>query len=352
LSVARSASRRSVRRKAIGLGLGALVGGGLVLQHRIASQARATSEDMEAEGLVLKAELRTHELEADDGGRIHVVERGSGPAVLLLHGVTLTSAIWVHQLKDLAGEVRVIAIDQRGHGASKPGSDGFRPPSSWPTGGPGAPAIKRLAADVGTVLESLEVDRVVLVGHSMGGMVTLQFLHDAPEELRRRVAGAVLMATTAGPLVGIPGAAQAAAASTGLLRRSLLSLDRRGKPLMPLADLAYWSSRFAFGAEAPPAQVRFAEAMINATSPRHMAALIGEVAGFDISAGLGSIDIPSTVVVGTHDRLTPPWHARRLVHGLPDAVLVELARCGHMVMLERPGETNRVILEMARKVLT
>lgn len=342
------------RRKgafALGAGAGALLGAGLVLQHRMASRATADDADFAADCLVLPDGLLSRYVPTDDGGMLHVVARGSGPAVVLLHGVTLTSATWVHQLRELSTELQVVALDQRGHGKSVPGSDGFRPPSGAASGGPGAPAMKRLAADVVSVLDALELDRVVLVGHSMGGMVTLQLLSDASPALRRRIAGVVLVATSAGPLIGLPAFAQVLGASTSAVRGALLSLERRGKPLMAHPDLAYWSTRLAFGAEAPPAQVRYAEAMINAMSPHYMADLIGDVAGFDISPALGAIDVPATVVVGTHDRLTPPWHARRMVRGLPDATLLELARCGHMVMLERPGELNRVIGEMATKVL-
>ncbi len=349
-SPGRSSARRH-RGRVAAAGTSAVVLGALAIEHRLAAAAVASEADMEAAGLVLPDDLVHHDVHTDDGGMIHVVERGEGPAIILLHGVTLTHETWVHQLRHLADSYRVLALDQRGHGRSVPGSDFFDAPARWPSG-PGARAMKRMAADVVSVMDALEVDRALLVGHSMGGMVTLQLLHDAPDEVGKRIAGMALVATTAGPFLGVPGFARALEATTPLTRHSLEALDRRSMRLLPTRDLAYWSTRLAFGADAPAVQVRFAEKMINSMSPGVMARLLGDVAGFDLSSGLASIEQPASVVVGTHDRLTPPWHARRLVRTLPDAQLFEQMRCGHMVMLERPGELNRILGETAAKVLT
>ena len=71
---------------------------------------------------------------------------------------------------------------------------------------------------------------------------------------------------------------------------------------------------------------------------------------FDVSQAIGTIDVPVLVVVGSHDRLTPPRHARRTAAALAQAQLVELPRCGHMPMLERRREFSRLLDEFASKV--
>ena len=81
-----------------------------------------------------------------------------------------------------------------------------------------------------------------------------------------------------------------------------------------------------------------------------MADLLPALALFDLSAWLGTLDLPVLVVVGSHDRLTPPRHALRTAAALPHSELVELPRCGHMPMIERRHEFARLIEEFAAKI--
>ena len=144
-------------------------------------------EAMAAAGRAMPGDVEHHFVPVDDGGRIHAVERGSGPPVVLVHGVTLGVAAWVPQLHQLARTHRVVAVDQRGHGQSIAGDGGY--------------SLERLAADLSCVLGALELRGAVVVGHSMGGMVTQLLALDHPEAVAERVAGLVLVATTAGPLL-------------------------------------------------------------------------------------------------------------------------------------------------------
>jgi pimeloyl-ACP methyl ester carboxylesterase len=292
---------------------------------------------MVAEGLTLPDDLRHHFVDVEDGGRIHVVERGQGPPLVLLHGILLSSALWVHQLRDLADHHRVIAVDLRGHGQSLPG--------------PAGSGTRVMAADVGAVLETLGVEHAVVVGHSMGGMVALQLAVDLPvEQRRRRVAGIVLASTTAGPFASLPGFTGLVRVTGPVTARAVLLGERWGAKALPSRDLRWWLVRLGFGADAPAVQVRFVEAMHRGTPSRTLAELIPSLAAFDLSARLGSLDLPVLVVVGSHDRITPPRLSRRLAGALPEAQLVELARCGHMPMLERRHEFSRLVDEFSAKL--
>jgi pimeloyl-ACP methyl ester carboxylesterase len=331
---------RGRRRRAVALGAGAASAvaiAGWALQHRAVSRSSVTAEEMTSEGLTLPDDLRHHFVDVEDGGRIHVVERGQGPPLVLLHGIMLSSALWVHQLRDLAPHHRVIAIDLRGHGQSLPGSTGS--------------GIPILAADVRTVLETLGVEHAVLVGHSMGGMVALQLAVDLPvAERRRRLAGIVLTSTTAGPFATLPGWTGVVRTTGPVTARALLLGERWGAKALPSRDLRWWLTRLGFGADAPAAQVRFVEALHRGTPARTLADLIGSVATFDLSSDLGSLDLPVLVVVGSHDKLTAPRLARRMAAALPEAQLVELPRCGHMPMLERRYEFSRLVDEFTAKI--
>jgi pimeloyl-ACP methyl ester carboxylesterase len=321
---------------AFGAGAAAAVAG-WALQHRAVSRSSVTAEEMVTEGLTLTDDLRHHFVDVEDGGRIHVVERGQGPPLVLLHGIMLSSALWVHQLRDLADHHRVIAVDLRGHGQSLPGSTGS--------------GIEILADDVRTVLETLGVEHAIVVGHSMGGMVALQLATGLPpDERRRRIAGIVLTSTTAGPFVTLPGFTGVVRVTGPVTARALLVGERVGAKALPSRDLRWWLTRLGFGADAPAVQVRFVEAMHRGTPSRTLADLIGSLATFDLSSKLGALDVPVLVVVGSHDKLTAPRLARRLAAALPEASLVELPRCGHMPMLERRHEFSRLVDEFTAKI--
>src|ERR1700722_1628526 len=102
---------RRVRRAAgiTALGAGAVLAAGWAAQRRLVSRSAATSDDIAAEGLVLPSDVLHQDVEMDDGGTIHVVSRGHGQPLVLLHGVCLTSDVWAHQLSDLSAGMRVIA---------------------------------------------------------------------------------------------------------------------------------------------------------------------------------------------------------------------------------------------------
>ncbi|HAM01223.1 MAG TPA: hypothetical protein DCQ30_03200 [Acidimicrobiaceae bacterium] len=340
----------SERRRRVSLSGRALVGGGLALaaataaatalaaQHRAVRRAREEARrGYEDEGLVLPDDLVHHDVSVEDGATIHVVERGSGPGLLLLHGMMLSSAVWVHQLTDLSARHRVVAVDLRGHGRSTSGS---RP---WD--------IETMADDVRAVVDALHLRGCLLVGHSMGGIVALKLAQDlAGTSPSERFCGVVVVSSTPGPTVRLPGWSQWSQATTPATRRALLMLERAGAALAPSEDLRWWLTRFGFGPEPVPAQVRFVEEVHQAMPIGAFAQLAPMLGGVDLSAGLIDIELPLLVVVGSHDRLVGPHPARRMADVIPQAQLVELPRCGHMPMLERRHEFSRLLEEFCAKV--
>jgi len=330
---------------AVALGVGAAGAAVWVLQHRAVSRAQVTNGQVAAEGLSLPAGLVHHFVDVPDGGRVHAIERGDGRPLVLLHGLMLSSALWVHQLRDLAARHRVITVDLSGHGQSLLGTDRLG------DGAPGAFALTRLAADVWAVLEALDVRDALLVGHSMGGMTALRLALDVPPAvLATRVSGLALVSTTAGPFIGSRRFAGVGRLGGAALSRAVLAADRGGVHALPSRDLRWWVSRLGFGADAPPAQVHFVEGMHTGNSSRVFAELMPSLATWDVSDRLGEIDLPALVIVGTHDRALPPRHSRRLAAGLARAELVELPRCGHQPMLERRNEFNRLLDEFSAKL--
>lgn len=133
---------------------------------------------------------RTGSVRSADGTRIHVEEYGphGAPAVVLIHGWTCGTLFWAPVIRRLAGDFRVVAYDQRGHG----GSD---------TPGKGGYSTEALADDLAAVLDAFLAadERAVLVGHSMGGM-TVMAAGDRPG-VQARTAAVLLVSTGSGRLL-------------------------------------------------------------------------------------------------------------------------------------------------------
>lgn len=314
-------------------------GAGFVLQHRAVTRGRAAAAavDRRRAGLSLPHDVVHHRVDTDDGGIVHVVERGAGRPIVLVHGIELAADIWSQQLAVLGDHHRVVAVDLRGHGQSIPGSDGFR-------GG-----VARLAQDVARVIEALGLEGALLVGHSLGGMTAMRLVVDAePAWLAQRLVALALVDTSGGPLVGRRGARLAHRPVSAALSRTLLLAERLGMAGRS-TDLGWWGARAAFGPDPDPAHVALTDALATGTAFATLAGLIGPLGSFDIAEEVRAIRLPTLVVVGSHDRLTPTAHARRLAEAIPGAELAELARCGHMPMLERPRELARLLQDLLER---
>jgi pimeloyl-ACP methyl ester carboxylesterase len=323
-----------VKRRWVALGVAATAAGGsaALIERRLIRRERARVAGGEDADFGPPVTERT--IETDDGAEIHLVERGQGEPIVLLHGITLAARIWGYQLRDLATTHRVIAIDQRGHGRSRAG----REPAD----------LTRLGSDLLAVLEALDLRRAIVVGHSMGGMVVLRLLADRPETLAERVVGVGLVATSGGPLGRLPYWELLARTLARLAALRLHRLDGIGRGLLPPGDLAYLAARVSFGAAPRPAHVELTRAVIDDTSVAVVAELLSDVMTVDLSSHLGAVDQPAQVIVGSKDHLTPPWHARGLAASLPRAELLSLPGCGHMVMLERREELAAALERFAR----
>ncbi len=263
-----------------------------------------------------------HDLELSDGGSLHVVDRGTGRPIVLLHGITLSSLTWHYQLQDLTDSYRVLAVDHRGHGSSKGGS------GNWD--------LDRLALDVRELLEHLDLRDAVVVGHSMGGMVALSFALDHPDALADRVAGLVLMSTSGGPVHRLAAWKALTSVVTPSARRALTLGDRIPGGLFAANDLSTLVFRVGMGKHVAPEHVELNRLMTASTAVSIWTELMAGVVSFDVRHRLHEIELPAIVFVGTRDVLTPPSAARQLVAGLPRARPIEVFKdAGHMLMLER-----------------
>ncbi|GAB3440724.1 alpha/beta hydrolase [Phycicoccus ginsengisoli] len=264
---------------------------------------------------------RTFTVAAPDGALLRVEEHlpgspaGEGaPTVVLAHGWTLTRQSWLPVVEVLLERgLRVVSYDQRGHGGSSP----LR----------GAASVRALGDDLAAVLGVVAPDGdVVLGGHSMGGMTVMAYAGLHPDDFGHRVSGVVLVATSAGDLgTGLPrvqGAAMRLAARMPAIATGRLVTTRGQRRLL-------------FGDEAHPELVRLTREQVAATTLPTLGrfhAALGEHDETEAVARLAAV--PTVVLVGSRDRLTPPRHAHRLGELVPGARVVELPGRGHMLMYE------------------
>ncbi|KUJ70139.1 alpha/beta hydrolase [Streptomyces albus subsp. albus] len=272
-----------------------------------------------------------------DGSPIHTEIHGpeDAPAVVLAHGWTCSTHFWAPVIRLLSTDHRVIAYDQRGHGGS-------------PAAGPGGCSTHALAEDLAAVLTATLApgERAVLAGHSMGAM-TLLAAADRPA--LREHAAAVLLCSTGGSRLAET--ATVWPLPEGRIRTLLSRLLLRSRaPLGPVTPLAKRAVRYvAMGRHAAPIAVAAATRIVHACPRRARADWGGVLARLDLDAGAASLAVPTLVVQGTADRLTPIPHARRLAALLPDCVgLTELPGLGHMTPLEDPAAISGGIRGLVR----
>jgi non-heme chloroperoxidase len=354
--------RRYIEAGVAAAGLAGAVAASQLLLRRVRVDPDETEDDaVGPTSALLPADVTEQMLLLSDGTLLRVLSRGAGPAVVLLHGITLSADIWCKQLQDLGDAgFRVIAPDLRGHGLSTVGAGGLE--------------LDRVAGDIAELLEALDLRDVLLVGHSMGGMLALRLLArqepDPPAPDRVPVAGAVLkarrdgirrgddilrvralalVATSASPVVGrgVPGARAVVALAGPMLGATGRLANRLLGPTLPDTAIGDPVARAAFGSSPAAADVRLVRRVTSRVPARIAASMLVQLLSFDAEARLGRVTVATTVVVGTADVMTPVGHAEKLARSIPGAELVVLPDCGHMVMLERREELAAAISALA-----
>ncbi len=288
----------------------------------------------------------TGRVRTDDGAELHVEidpAPGAGMNVVLVHGFTASLEEFALQRETLRGRATTVLYDCRGHGRSRRGR--VRNPS-----------IDQLGRDLGAVLDqAVPPGPVVLLGHSMGGMTVMALARQRPELFGSRVAGAFLLATSSGGLVeeGAIGLAVRVLRRLGLLQLYLLlfafwaplleRFRRRGTRLM-----RWYFRRYLFGKDdATPETVAQVQALLEQTPLPVVAAFYKTLLDHDEHASLEVLHpLPVTVVVGTHDRLTPLSHSQRMAEALPDAELVVVPGAGHSVNITRREVVDAALLRL------
>ena len=268
------------------------------------------------------------------------------PTLVLVHGYALSLDCWLHQRQHFRGRVRQVLYDQRSHGRSGHSSAGYC-------------RVPQLAEDLRQVLAELTDDGpVVLVGHSMGAMTIMHLALSYPDLFGPQVKGVALFSTSAGemadysPVRAVPGWAFSKVAPpllAGLNR--VPELVQRGRQTG--SDLGYVvTRRMAYGSDVPANLVELTSEMLGETSLEVVADFyptFSELDEYEAFEVLGRV--PSAVVGGIDDMITPIEHTDKIIELLPGAAATRVEHCGHLGLMEHPDVFSRAVDDLYARVL-
>lgn len=250
-----------------------------------------------------------------NGIELHVEQFGAGtPAIVLLHYWGGSSRTWRHVIEALAPGFRTVAIDHRGWGRSDAPEHGY--------------ALADMADDAQAVIDQLDLESYILVGHSMGGKVTQLLASRRP----RGLIGVALIAPAPPSRLTLPLDIRQGMVSAYDSRESIVAtveqvLAPDGLDVDDLETVVADSLAGAFAAK---------EAWPLFTSQE------------DIAAAVADIDMPVIVISGENDRVDPPDVLRReLLPRIPQAQLYVLPGVGHLLPLEAPNDVASVVSAFA-----
>jgi pimeloyl-ACP methyl ester carboxylesterase len=221
-------------------------------------------------------------------------------ALVFAHGAGGSHLHWPPQLRRLSG-ANTYALDLPGHGKSE---------------GLGRTSVRAYADFVAAFLETLGLEKVTLVGHSMGGATALDFALRYPE----RLTGLVLVGSGA------------------RLRVAPAILDGIRQDFQAAVRLI---TDYAFALDAPEQLKREGRRQMGQTHPDVLYGDFAACDAFDVMGRLGEIRCPTLSICGTADRLTPPKYSIYLRDNIPAAQLALIEGAGHMVMLEQPEAVSQ-----------
>lgn len=253
-----------------------------------------------------------------NGVSISYRDRGSGMAVVFVHGHPFDQSMWDAQVEALSWKYRVVTLDLRGYGASEvPDVE--------------ATTLETMASDIRALLDHLRVERAVVVGLSMGGQVAMAFADLFPE----RLAGLVLTATSAEGETPDGVVARRAVAERFVEEGSVLPGGEMVPKLLAAASVK----------RDPQLAVKVYTMIANAPPSGAAAAIRGRALRKDYMESLRTVRVPALIIVGTEDQYSPLAKAQRMHEAIPGAQLEIFEGVGHLPNLEDADRFNAVLHE-------
>lgn len=250
---------------------------------------------------------------------LHYAESGEGTPVVLLHGLGSRGSDWQLQVPVLSKAYRVVAPDLRGHGASP------KPPGPY--------SLPQMAADVELLLDTLKLDRVHLIGLSMGGMIGFQLATHSPERLR-----SLIVVNSIPDMVPRTG------------RQRLLIFQRLALATLtqPGQTGRFLSKRLFPKPEQQPLRDRFVAEWSENDKAAYLASMKALV-GWSVLDRVQTIACPVLVVGGDRD-YTPAESKESYARLIPGARTVTIEDSGHATPIDQPDRFNQTVLEFLSRL--
>lgn len=244
-----------------------------------------------------------------NGARIAYDEYGSGPAVVLIHGLGGNRTdVWRHVTAPLAQQFRVIAYDMRGSGESQVT--------------PGPYTIDLLAEDLGDLLDELGVERAAIVGHSMGGAIALTAAARRPERVWA--------------VVGVGTAATLTSEQRDGMRARGDTVESQG--MGAVAETVATNGTAPSFRETQPEDFQELISMLASNDPAGYAAQCRAIASMSVEGSFGSVQAPVLLVAGELDGVSPPGVNEANAAQLASARVEVVPDCAHIVPREKPAQ--------------
>lgn len=259
-----------------------------------------------------------------NGIGLNYQERGlpQGMPVVFIHGFPFSHAMWEPQMMALPHDIRAISYDVRGHGSSDVGDGQY--------------TIELFVDDLVALLDELGIRQAVLCGLSMGGYIALRAVERNPDRIR-----ALILCDTRSE----------ADSNEAKIKRAnqMKSVKQTGS--------AAFAEGFVKAVFAPetfkthPTAVETVRKIIEATPPLSIAAtLLALAARTDTTPALSGIEIPTLILVGEKDTLTPPSASEAMHKQIKNSVLHSIPNAAHMSNLENPAAFNKHLLEFLKRL--
>ncbi len=259
-----------------------------------------------------------------DGAEIYYIDMGdrSAPAIVLIHGFPFSHEMWNPQIEFLKSHFRVIAYDIRGHGKSDVGDGQY--------------SLELFVDDLIALLDHLQLEKVVLCGLSMGGYIALRAIERNPERFR----ALILCDTTSN-----------ADSNEAKLRRaaSIKTVKRAG--VAPYAQEFLKAVLTPQNVQNKLDLVRAVLSMIESNSSVGICGTLLALAGrTETTPSLPKIQVPTLILVGEQDKITPPELSEKMHALIPNSKLQILPNAAHLSNLEEPEEFNGNLLSFLREL--
>lgn len=265
-------------------------------------------------------------IHSPDGTALYTLSIGEGSrTVVLAHGYGIDLNEWNMMIPKLVARgSRVITFDQRGHGKSGIGRLGI-----------GSDAM---AADYKAIFEEYDLRGATLVGHSMGGFLTMKTLLTYPELMQSRIKDCVLMATFAGDIN-----------RNNFQNRLQLPLIKSGIliKLLGIATVGKAFGKSLLGDDPDDEVIRVFVELFKAQNHKALVPILEAFANENYYDQVHKITIPCTVLIGEKDPTTPPFHSNDLARLIPNARKVVIPKKGHGINWEAPDSVVEAILTVS-----